>query len=104
MDSKTLSERARKVADWLQSSREASDDPARKSLYNIALNQALEFGSAIDRLKAHGRELLTQDNVRRLIEDVRGTGAPITDRNAEVVPGQPRVLRADHAGAFGCLA
>ena len=104
MDSKTLSERARKVADWLQSSREASDDPARKSLYNIALNQALEFGSAIDRLKAHGRELLTQDNVRRLIEDVRGTGAPITDRNAEVVPGQPRVLRADHAGAFGPLA
>jgi len=39
--------------------------------------------------------------VRRLIEDVRGTGAPITDRGAEVIPGQPRVLRADHAGAFG---
>ncbi len=94
----------RKVADWLQSSREANDDPARKALYNIALNQALEFGSAIDRLKAHGREMLTQDNVRRLIEDVRGTGAPITDRSAEVVPGQPRVLRADHAGAFGSLA
>ncbi len=103
VDSATLSERVRKVADWLQSSREASDDPARKALYNIALNQALEFGSAIDRLKAHGREMLTQDNVRRLIEDVRGTGAPITDRNAEVVPGQPRILRADHAGAFGSL-
>ncbi len=103
VDSKTLAERARRVADWLQGSREASDDPARRALYNIALNQALEFGSAIDRLKAHGRELLTQDNVRRPIEDVRGTGAPITDRGAEVIPGQPRVLRADHAGAFGCL-
>ncbi len=78
VDSKTLSERVRKVADWLQSSREANDDPARKSLYNIALNQALEFVSAIDRLKTHGRDMLTQDNVRRLIEDVRGTGAPIT--------------------------
>ena len=48
-----------------------TDDPARRALYNIALNQALEFGSAIDRLKAHGRELLTQDNVRRLIEVYR---------------------------------
>jgi ATP-dependent helicase/nuclease subunit B len=44
--------------------------------------------------------MLTQDNVRRLIEDVRGSGAPITDRTAEVSPGQRRVLRADHAGAF----
>ncbi|MBP6682091.1 MAG: PD-(D/E)XK nuclease family protein [Halioglobus sp.] len=103
VDSNTLAERAGRVADWLKGSREASDDPARRALYNIALNQALEFGSAIDRLKAHGRELLTQDNVRRLIEDVRGTGAPITDRGAEVIPGHPRVLRADHAGAFGSL-
>ncbi|MBK6510457.1 MAG: hypothetical protein IPG06_14045 [Haliea sp.] len=55
---------------------------------------------AIARLQEHGRDPLTQDNVRRLIEDVRGTGAPITDRSAEVIPGQPLVLRADHAGAF----
>jgi ATP-dependent helicase/nuclease subunit B len=101
VDSKTLAERAQKVADWLQGSREKNDDLALKSLYNIALNQALEFANAIDRLKAHGRDPLTRDNVRRLIEDVRGTGAPITDRSAEVIPGQPRVLRADHAGGFG---
>ena len=100
VDCKTLSERAQKVADWLTSAREARDDPAWKSLYNIALNQAQEFVNAVARLHAHGRELLTQDNVRRLIEDVRGTGAPVTDRGAEVIPGQPRVLRADHAGAF----
>ncbi len=100
VDSRTLSERAQKVADWLQASRESYDDPARKSLYNIALNQAQEFVHAIARLHEHGRDPLTQDNVRRLIEDVRGTGAPITDRSAEVIPGQPLVLRADHAGAF----
>ena len=100
VDSDTLRERAQKVADWLQASRESYDDPARKSLYNIALNQALEFVNAIERLKAHGRDPLTQDNVRRLIEDVRGNGAPITDRCAELIPGQPLVLRADHAGAF----
>jgi hypothetical protein len=100
IDSKALAERARKIADWLQGAKEANDDPARKSLYHIALNQALEFVSAIERLKAHGRDPLTQDNVRRLIEDVRGTGAPLTDRSAEVIPGQPRLLRADHAGAF----
>lgn len=100
VDSKTLSQRAQKVADWLQGAKESKDDDSFKSLYNIALNQCLEFVSAVDRLKAHGRDPLTQDNVRRLIEDVRGTGAPISDRSAEVVPGQPRVLRADHAGAF----
>ncbi|MEP6389211.1 MAG: PD-(D/E)XK nuclease family protein [Halioglobus sp.] len=100
VDSQTLSHRAQRVADWLQGAKEASDDAALKSLYNIALNQALEFVNAIERLRVHGREQLTQDNVRRLIEDVRGTGASVTDRSAEVIPGQARVLRADHAGAF----
>jgi len=100
VDSATLSQRAQRVADWLQGAREYSEDDALKSLYNIALNQAHEFVHAIERLKVHGRERLTQDNVRRLIEDVRGTGAPVTDKTAEVCPGQPRVLRADHAGAF----
>lgn len=104
VDSETLAERAQRVADWLQGARESSDDPARKALCHIALNQALEFVSAIARLKAHGRDPLTQDNVRRLIEDVRGSGAAIADRSAEVCPGQPRVLRADHAGAFADCA
>ncbi len=105
VDSETLSQRAQRVADWLQGARESTDDPDRKTLYHIALNQALEFVSAIARLKAHGRDPLTQDNVRRLIEDVRGSGAAIADRGAEVCPGHPRVLRADHAGAFaGCAA
>ena len=103
VDSKTLSERAQKVHDWLLGARKSREDPAWKSLYNIALNQTQEFISAIERLKVHGRDPLTQDNVRRLIEDVRGTGAPITDRNAEVAAGQPRILRAEHAGAFGAL-
>lgn len=100
VDCATLSQRAQRVADWLQGAKEVSDDDARRALYNIALNQAQEFVNAIERLRSHGRELLTQDNVRRLIEDVRGTGAPVTDRHAEVIPGQPRVLRAAHAGAF----
>jgi RecB family exonuclease len=100
IDSQTLSQRAQRVADWLQGAKEVSDDAALKSLYNIALNQALEFVNAIERLRVHGREQLTQDNVRRLIEDVCGTGAGVTDRSAEVIPGQARVLRADHAGAF----
>lgn len=100
VDSQTLSRRAQRVADWLQGAKDASDNPALKSLYNIALNQALEFVSAIERLRVHGRENLTQDNVRRLIEDVRGTGASVTDRGAEVAPGQARVLRADHSSTF----
>lgn len=100
IDSATLSARARRVADWLQGAREASNDPAFQSLYSIALNQAMALGDAIDRLRDHGRDPLTRDNVRRLIDDVRGSGAPATDRGAELCPGQQPVLRADHAGAF----
>ncbi len=95
-----LAERAQRVADWLMGAREASENTSLKSLYFIAINQTLEFVQAIDRLKAHGRKTLTRDNVRRLIEDVRGTGAPVADRQAEVCPGQTKALRAEHAGAF----
>ena len=100
VDSNTLSQRANRVADWLQGARNAADEPAMKSLYYIALNQALEFVQAVERLKTHGREILTRDNVLRLIEDVRGTGAPVADRHAEVYPGQTLALRSEHSGAF----
>jgi len=100
VDSATLAQRAQRVADWLMGAREASDNEALKSLYYIALNQTLEFVQAIQRLKTHGRDLLSRDNVLRLIEDVRGTGSPVADRQAEVRPGHARALRAQHAGAF----
>jgi hypothetical protein len=100
VDSATLAQRAQRVADWLMGAREATDDVSLKSLYFIALNQALEFVQAIERLKNHGRDTLNRDNVLRLIEDVRGTGAPVADRQAEVCSGQARALRAQHAGAF----
>jgi ATP-dependent helicase/nuclease subunit B len=95
-----LAERAQRVADWLTGAREATENPHLKSLFNIALNQADEFVLAVDRLKAHGRNILTRDNVLRLVEDVRGTGAPVTDKFAEISSGQSRALSADHAGAF----
>lgn len=100
VDSATLADRAQRVADWLMGAREASNTTSLKSLYTIAISQTLEFVKAIDRLKAHGRGFLTRDNVLRLIEDVRGTGAPIADRQAEVTPGQTRALHAEHAGTF----
>lgn len=100
VDSATLSARARRVADWLQGAREASDEPAFQALYTIALNQATEFSNAVERLRDYGRDPLSRDNVRRLIDDVRGRGAPATDRGAEIRPGQRPVLRSDHAGAF----
>ena len=100
VDSTTLSQRAQRVADWLMGARQANDNSALHSLYSIALNQALEFVKAIDRLKFHGRDTLTRDNVLRLIEDVKGSGAPVTDRQAQVCPEQTRALPATHAGAF----
>ena len=100
VDSATLSNRAQRVADWLMGVTETTADSSLKSLYFIALNQALEFIKAVERLKSHGRETLTRDHVLRLIEDVRGNGSALTDRQAEVCPGQNRVFRAEHAGAF----
>lgn len=100
VDSATLAERAHRVADWLRSALETSDDPAQQTLYRIAYNQAVEFGNAVDRLRKHGRDPLTRDNVRRLVDDVRGNGATATDRDAEVTPGRAPILPAGHAGAF----
>jgi ATP-dependent helicase/nuclease subunit B len=100
VDSNTVLERAIRVANWLQGARDATDKPAMKSLYYIALNQTLEFVQAVERLRIHGRETLTRDNVLRLIEDVRGTGAAVPDRSAEVHPNQPLTLRSEHSGAF----
>ena len=100
VDSAILAERAQRVARWLTGAREASEDSALQSLYGIALNQANELVNAIGRLREHGRNTLTRDNVLRLIEDVRGTGAPVVDRQAEVCPGQSRAFPATHAGAF----
>jgi hypothetical protein len=100
VDGALLAERAERVATWLTGAREASDEPALQSLYGIALNQAKELVKAIERLREHGRDTLTRDNVLRLIEDVRGTGAPVADRQAEVSPGQARAYPAAHAGTF----
>ena len=100
VDSATLSERAERLAKWLSGAMEASKDDATRSLYSIARNQTLEFIGAVDRLKAHGRDALNRDHVLRLIEDVRGTGAPVADRQSEVLPRQRRALRSEHAGAF----
>ena len=95
-----LAERAKSVLAWLMGVREATEDSDFYSLYAVAANQVTEFIAATERLAEHGNGKLTQDNVRRLIQDVRGTGVPLIDRHAEVVSGQPRALRAQHTACF----
>ncbi|TGD72180.1 hypothetical protein E4634_16055 [Mangrovimicrobium sediminis] len=100
VEGQVLADRAERVARWLTGAREACEDAALQSLYTIALNQAEEFVLAIERLREQGRNTLSRDNVLRLIEDVRGTGAPVVDREAQVCPDQPRAYPATHAGTF----
>lgn len=100
ISSEFLRERAAKVADWLIGIRDSTEDPALISLYTIALNQALELQQAMIRLSEAGRDTLTRDNVLRLMKDVRGSGAPLADRYAEVSPGETLILRANHSGSF----
>ena len=95
-----LAARAQRVLDWLMGVREAAEDPVFASLYAVAASQVTEFIAATERLAEQGRDTLTQDNVRRLIQDVRGTGVPLIDRQAEVVSGEALALRAEHAACF----
>ena len=95
-----LAARAGKVSDWLNGLRGTVEDPALLSLYAVALNQTGEFISAVERLREHGYRRLSQDNVQRLIEDVRGSGTPLVDRQAELIPELAPAWRADHAGAL----
>ncbi len=100
VDGVVLVERATRVAAWLTGLREASDRPPLQAIYAIAINQATELVSAIGRLADHGRRRLPRDAVLRLIDDVRGLGAAVADRQAECFPGRPRVLGATHAAGF----
>ncbi len=99
IDSETLIERAQSIAKWLTGIRETTQDPSLRSLYNIAYNQAIEFSEAVKRLQKHDRNILTRDNILRLMEDVRGTGAPVTDRYSEVAEHAPMALSFEQAGA-----
>ncbi|QIB67046.1 PD-(D/E)XK nuclease family protein [Kineobactrum salinum] len=99
-DTATLERRAQRLASWLGAAQEASSDEALRSLYTIAINQAVEFERALQRLQRHGRDRLNRDQVLRLIDDVRGSGCDVTDRGAELGPGPGRALAASHAGAF----
>ncbi|MGB5324785.1 MAG: PD-(D/E)XK nuclease family protein [Pseudomonadales bacterium] len=95
-----LSERTQRVLDWLLGSREQEADAATRNYYAVAISQAQEFIAALERLRAAGRAQLTRDNVLRLLDDVKGSGAALADHQAELRPGRATVLRAQHSGAF----
>ncbi|NNM12130.1 MAG: hypothetical protein HKO60_09415 [Pseudomonadales bacterium] len=97
-----LVERGKRVLDWLLGRREAESDNDMRNYYAVAINQVQEFLLAIERLAESGRTLLSRDNVMRLVDDVRGSGAAVSDRNAQLLPGQAPLLVAKHSGAFHC--
>ena len=72
------------VSKWLGDMMSLSSDRPEQSLYATAKGQTEDLLSAVIRLEHYNDGTLTRDNIRRLIDDIRGVGAPVIDRQAEL--------------------
>ncbi|NNC55622.1 MAG: hypothetical protein HKO07_07870, partial [Pseudomonadales bacterium] len=95
-----LIERGGRVLAWLLGKRESETNPDIRNYYAVAISQLQEFVQAVERLGDAGRERLSRDNIMRLVDEVRGSGAAVVDRNAQLLQGQAPLLMAQHSGAF----
>lgn len=79
--------RSELVADWLQNQhslqKSKNDDASVEGHYALAHRQAVDLRNALARLKDSGRETLTREGIRLLIEQARGSGMGLVDRQAE---------------------
>lgn len=84
IETKVILERIALVSSWLGSAMSINDDENMQSLFAIAKGQAEDLSNAVQRLSRYNDGQLTQANLRRLIDDIRGVGAPIMDRDREL--------------------
>ena len=100
VDINTLKERVRRVSSWLGTAFAAQDDSDVAQLYAAALGQSDELLRTIERLASLGIETLARENLRRLVEAVRGTGATRPGRPWQCEPDQTQLRRAVSPAAF----
>jgi RecB family exonuclease len=93
-------ERVRRVSEWLARAYAAMGDADESALYAAALGQADELVRTLERLADNGTQTLTRIALRRLVEAIRGNGAPMPGRPWQCAPGEPQLLRADTPAGF----
>lgn len=72
------------VSTWLGTQMAMSDDPNKQSLFATAKGQVEDLSSAVLRLEKYNDGRLNRADLRRLVDDIKGVGAPLADRYAEL--------------------
>lgn len=76
-------ERCEEIVEWLSKMRWIDPESPSQRLYIDALGQAQELSRALQHLAGQAVELVPQIQLNRLLDEVTGAGAPMTDRNSE---------------------
>ena len=100
IETKVILERIALVSTWLGSAMAIGDDENIQSLFAMAKGQAEDLSGAVQRLSRYNEGRLTQANLRRLIDDIRGVGAPVVDRDRELAVSGSFVSSATHPASI----
>jgi RecB family exonuclease len=78
-----LVDRCEKVAEWLGKMRWVDTESPNQVLYTIAYNQTRDLCQALEHLAAQDLKVVRKTQLNRLLDEVTGGGAPVTDRYSE---------------------
>ena len=76
-------ERCEEIAKWLGKMRWADAESPDQMLYINAYSQTRDLCQALEHLAAQGLKSVRQAQLNRLLDEVTGAGAPVTDRFSE---------------------
>lgn len=95
-----LLNRIEAVSTWLGMAMSIDQSEYSQSLYSTAKGQAEDLSNAVQRLSRYNEGVLTRTLIRRLIDDVRGVGAPVVDRTKEYAESLGAISAINHPGSI----
>ena len=93
-----IQKRITAVSNWLATKIAISEDLSEHMLFATAKGQTEDLSSAVLRLEKYNDGRLTKADLRRLIDDIRGVGAPLADRVAEISVNTPSMQALRESG------